>query len=55
MKTTEKRKFVTEHRQNYRNFIYFTIHEEGEKQMNNQRFVVPWQMVEPEKNKYLVE
>lgn len=55
MKTTNKRKFGNERKQNFRNFISFSYQEEGEKQINNQRFVVPWQMVETEKNKYLVE
>lgn len=59
MKTTDRKKFGIERKQNYRNFIYFSYQEESENraknQINNQRFVVPWQMVETEKNKYLVE
>lgn len=57
MKTIDRKKIGIERRQAYRNFIYFTEPDERDKQMriNNQRFVVPWQMAEPEKDKYLVE
>lgn len=54
MKTTDRRKFGVERKLKYRNFIHFADEDEA-KRINNQRFIVPWQMMETEKSKYLVE
>jgi hypothetical protein len=55
MKTTEKRNFDFERKPQYRNFIYFSEFEEGTERKEIQSFVVPWQMVETKKDKYVIE
>ncbi len=55
MKTTDKSNYQFERRPRYRNLIYFSDVETRSRVINNQGFVVPWQMVKTKESKYLMQ
>lgn len=55
MKTTDKSNYEFERKPRYRNIVYFSEVKTRSKEIDNQGFVVPWQMVETKESKYLIQ
>ena len=55
MKTSDKSNYQFERKPRYRNFVYFSEVKTDSKRIDNHGFVVPWQMVETNESKYLIQ